>query len=157
MIKNLIFDFGNVLLTLDEPKTWNAFKELLDPTKIDDLFKEVMDPFERGEISEEAFFNRLQRRSKVVLNGDVYIDAWNSMLGVFPQHRIIVLSELREKYKVYLLSNTNITHFRFVSRRIQKQNGISNFAEVLFDKAFFFARNANEKTRNKNLPASIGC
>ena len=79
MIKNLIFDFGNVLLTLDEPKTWNAFKELLDPTKIDDLFKEVMDPFERGEISEEAFFNRLQRRSKVVLNGDVYIDAWNSM------------------------------------------------------------------------------
>ncbi len=137
MIKNLIFDFGNVLLTLDEPKTWNAFKELLDPTKIDDLFKEVMDPFERGEISEEAFFNRLQRRSKVVLNGDVYIDAWNSMLGVFPHHRIIALSELREKYKVYLLSNTNITHFRFVSRRIQKQNGISNFAEVLFDKAFF--------------------
>ncbi|MBK7225486.1 MAG: hypothetical protein IPH96_08775 [Saprospiraceae bacterium] len=48
---------------------------MLDPTKIDDLFKEVMDPFERGEISEEAFFNRLQRRSKVVLNGDVYIDA----------------------------------------------------------------------------------
>lgn len=86
MIKCLIFDFGNVLLTLDEEKTNNSFREILDPQRCEDIQEIVFDPFERGEISEEAFFNRLQRRSKEVLSGDIYVDIWNHMSGHFPDN-----------------------------------------------------------------------
>jgi FMN phosphatase YigB (HAD superfamily) len=137
MIKCLIFDFGNVLLTLDEEKTNLYFQKILDPQRCEDIQEIVFDPFERGEISEEAFFNRLQRRSKEVLLGDYYVDAWNSMLGHFPENRIQSLISYRKKYKILLLSNTNITHLRTVKRRIKRENGIDDFEIKLFDKAYF--------------------
>ncbi|HOJ89689.1 MAG TPA: HAD family phosphatase [Saprospiraceae bacterium] len=137
MIRNILFDFGNVLLTLDEEKTNNSFREILDPQRCEDIQEIVFDPFERGEISEEAFFNRLQRRSKEVLSGDIYVDIWNSMLGHFPDNRIQSLISLRTKYKILLLSNTNITHIRTVKRRIKRENGLDDFEKKLFDNAYF--------------------
>ncbi|HRI00749.1 MAG TPA: HAD family phosphatase [Saprospiraceae bacterium] len=135
MISTILFDFGNVLLELDEQKTMDAFTKILDPKLSTDLNEMAFYPFEKGEISEEAFFNRLQRRSKVVLQGDVYIEAWNSMLGSFPLHRISMLRNYRKKFALGLLSNTNITHLRFVDRKIKEEHGGLDFRS-LFDYCF---------------------
>lgn len=137
MIRNIIFDFGNVLLNLDENATWNRLTDILDSKLCHDIQEQVYDPYERGEISEEAFFNRLQRRSKVVMQGDVYYDAWNAMLGSLPQNRINALIELKKKYKIILLSNTNITHIRYVSKKIKRENNILDFEKDLFDHVYF--------------------
>jgi glucose-1-phosphatase len=136
-IKTIIFDFGNVLLTLNEKVTIDGFREILDQAKCIDIYEMVFEPFERGEISEEAFFNRLQRRSKKILKGDVYISLWNAMLGVFPQVRIEKLREYRKSYKLILLSNTNITHLRSVRYKIEKENGLADFEKILFDASYF--------------------
>ena len=87
MIKNIIFDFGNVLLNIDESASYRALEDLLDPAKCSDLFPVVFYPFERGEISEEAFFNRLQRRSVKVYNITNYYKARNAMFRDFPANR----------------------------------------------------------------------
>lgn len=136
MIKNVIFDFGNVLLNLDEKKTYEGLDSILDHEKCKDLKEIVFDPFERGEISEEAFFNRLQRRSLKVLNGDVYYEIWNSMLLDLPAHRIEFLKQIRQQYKIFLLSNTNITHLRKVMRSIKLNLGIQDF-NSLFDGTYY--------------------
>ncbi|MEP7197535.1 MAG: HAD family phosphatase [Saprospiraceae bacterium] len=135
MIKNIIFDFGNVLLNLDESRTFNGLKEVLNQDLCIDINEEVFFPYERGEISEEAFFNRLQRRSKKVLQGDVYYEIWNSMLLDFPIHRLNFLVQLRPKYKLILLSNTNITHARNVLRIMRTNLGIKNL-EDYFDHVY---------------------
>ena len=62
-IKHLLFDFGNVLLNLDEHRTWQGLEEILDPKLCEDINEQVFFPFECGLISEDSFFNRLQRRS----------------------------------------------------------------------------------------------
>ncbi|MBK8448947.1 MAG: hypothetical protein IPL42_02505 [Saprospiraceae bacterium] len=48
MIKNIIFDFGNVLLNLDENATMDALTSILDSSKCLDLDKMVFFPFEKA-------------------------------------------------------------------------------------------------------------
>lgn len=134
--KALIFDFGGVLLNLDEDKTWQGLKEILDPAKAADVWELVFHPFERGEISEDAFFNRLQRRSSTVLQGDLYVRIWNAMLLDLPEPRISLLEGLRDSYELYLLSNTNITHLRKV-RLVLERQGLWDRFEGCFRGMFF--------------------
>ena len=135
MLKNIIFDFGNVLVNLDEPATMQALMAVLDPEKIGDFFEMALFPFEKGQISEEAFFNRLQRRSKKVLEGDYYYSAWNQMILDFPENRMQMLRELRSKYRLLLMSNINITHLRHIKRMLQLNQQSPDF-EILFDKLY---------------------
>lgn len=135
-IKCLIFDFGGIFLNLDEEKTWSGLKEILDPELTSDIWDLVFHPFERGEISEDAFFNRLQRRSKIVLPGDIYVKLWNAMLLDLPVHRIEFLESLKPHYKIFLLSNTNITHLRKVYSQMNKAGILHRFTDA-FDKLFF--------------------
>lgn len=137
MIKNIIFDFGNVLLNLDESASYNALNSLLDLSKCEDLYEIVFNPFEKGEISEESFLNRLQRRSKIVNQAEVYIKAWNAMLLDFPSIRVELLRNLKSNYRLFLLSNTNITHIRHVLKRINRENGITDFEDAFFEKAYY--------------------
>lgn len=135
MLKNIIFDFGNVLVNLDEQATMEALMAVLDPEKMSDFFEMALFPFEKGEISEEAFFNRLQRRSKQILEGEYYYTAWNQMILDFPENRIQMLRELRSKYRLLLMSNINITHLRYIKRMLQLHNQNPEF-ENLFDKVY---------------------
>lgn len=137
MIKNIIFDFGNVLLNLDESATYKALGNILDPLKCGDLNEMVLFPFEKGEISEEAFFNRLQRRSKMVLQPEFYYKAWTAMLLDFPIARENFLSQLKSNYRLFLLSNTNITHLRFVRKKLAQENDIHDFESRFFEKAYY--------------------
>ncbi|MCC6815058.1 MAG: HAD family phosphatase [Saprospiraceae bacterium] len=136
MIKNIIFDFGNVLLDLDEQATFERMNELLDPDKCLNINEEVFFPFERGEISEEAFFNRLQRRSKKVFQAEIYYEAWNAMLLSLPKHRVEMLVELSKSYKLILLSNTNLTHYRKVMKIIWQTLGIEKFSNY-FSQSYY--------------------
>lgn len=135
MLKNIIFDFGNVLVNLDEQATMEALMAVLDPEKMSDFFEMALFPFEKGQISEEAFFNRLQRRSKQMLEGEYYYTAWNQMILDFPDNRIQMLRELRSKYRLFLMSNINITHLRYIKRMLQLHNQNPEF-ENLFDKVY---------------------
>lgn len=135
MLKNIIFDFGNVLVNLDEQATMEALMAVLDPEKMSDFFEMALFPFEKGQISEEAFFNRLQRRSKQILEGEYYYTAWNQMILDFPENRIQMLRELRSKYRLLLMSNINITHLRYIKRMLQLHNQNPEF-ENLFDKVY---------------------
>ena len=45
-IKHLLFDFGNVLLNLDEHRTWQGLEEILDPKLCEDINEQVFFPFD---------------------------------------------------------------------------------------------------------------
>ena len=49
---------------------------------------------------------------------DKQIDAaWNSFLVDIPTHKLDLLLKLREKYVVYLLSNTNEIHWKWTCKK----------------------------------------
>ena len=113
MIKNIIFDFGDIFIDLDKEATQRALKQL-GVDKVSEEMLLVAHQFEKGAISSAdfiAFFENTLKLSKVQLTA-----AWNAILLGFPKHRLEFLKELSrsKKYRLFLLSNTNALHIEWI-------------------------------------------
>lgn len=118
-IRNIIFDWGGVLLDLDTEGCIRAFEEagathvrqLLNGTNELGVFKK----YECGEIDTPTFRRELCRLIGKPLP-DAEIDRlWNSELLSIPQEKLELLLRLQERYNLYLLSNTNELHWEYGS------------------------------------------
>lgn len=116
MIKNLIFDFGGVLVNLDKDICSAEFNKInagevaryVDFCIQEDLFHEL----EIGAISIPQFCEEVRKKAPGCTASDKQIEhAWASLLTDVPVHRLAALLELKEKYRLFLLSNTNEIHW----------------------------------------------
>lgn len=138
-IKNIIFDFGGVILNIDYKLTEEAFTKLglkdFDKIYSQTTQKELFDVFEKGLIS--SFDFRRAIRNFINENiSDLQIDeAWNAMLLDLPEERIQLLDKLKKKYRLFLLSNTNEIHFTAFTAYMRKEFNREILSEV-FDKYY---------------------
>jgi len=132
-IKNIIFDLGGVLLNIDYQKTVNAFKALGMPNPEQAFTKEIQaeffQQFEKGFISEHVFVSEIKKQLKNASSQDI-IDAWCALLGDFPIKRFDLLNSLSRKYRIFLLSNTNIIHLKAFREIIEGAVGWDAFTGV---------------------------
>jgi glucose-1-phosphatase len=134
-IKNIIFDLGGVLLDIDYYRTSQAFKEL-GVKKFDDFYSqasanELFEALETGDVSEEKFYATMQQ---YCVPGTAYHQvqaAWNAMLLSFRKESVAFLSPLKEKYNLFLLSNTNSIHLPEFNEIYRREIG-----GLLFDDHF---------------------
>jgi len=134
-IKNIIFDFGGVIINIDYQLTVRSFQELgfsdfeeqYSKLKQSDLF----DEFEKGLISPAEFRNRIREVSKKNLSDEQVDAAWNSILIDLPKSNIEFLESIKDKYRIFLLSNTNAIHELEFMKIIQQQ-----FGEDVLQKTF---------------------
>ncbi|WP_288994479.1 HAD family phosphatase [uncultured Polaribacter sp.] len=115
MIKNIIFDFGDIFINLDK-KRFAKEIEKLGVSQVDEAVKNILDDYEMGLISTEdflTFFNQNLKKPKEAL-----VLAWNSILLDFPLKRLEFLKKLAEskKYRLFLLSNTNDLHISWIQK-----------------------------------------
>jgi FMN phosphatase YigB (HAD superfamily) len=113
MIKNIIFDFGDIFINLDKEATFMELAKL----GVDQITEEMMavaHQYEKGEISTSNFIDFFQE--KVKLSKEDLVFAWNAILLDFPKHRLQFLKELvaSKKYRLFLLSNTNDMHIKWI-------------------------------------------
>ena len=138
--KNVIFDLGGVLLNIDYNKTTDAFKELgfTDFESMYSMLKgnNIFDNLETGHISENDFYGYMLDAAKGSVTKDQVEEAWNAMLLDFRAESLGFLDELNKKYRVFLLSNTNIIHKRAFDNILGSQTGLSSLDEY-FDKAYY--------------------
>jgi putative hydrolase of the HAD superfamily len=126
-IKNLIFDFGGVLIDLDKERCVNQFKslgfenieEFISSTHSGGVFAEL----EKGNITPNQFRTTLREIAGKDIADQQIDDAWLSILLKIPQYKLDLLLELRKKYRVYMLSNTNIIHFETAKKANFEKNG----------------------------------
>ena len=139
-IENIIFDLGGVLLDIDYNLTRAAFEklgvthfnEMYSQANADKLFQKL----ETGNIDEEEFYLELNRSTGMNLSSEKIKEAWNAMLLTFREDSLQFLDQLKGKYKIFLLSNTNkIHHTSFYKLYHQKKR--SKKFEEYFDKAFY--------------------
>jgi len=141
-IKNIVFDFGGVLLKIDYTLTTQRLKELLgvsfDFHHLPQNALELLKDYETGRIGTESFLWALQHLAVGgVPDGRLLIDAWNAMLlGWKPSHFELLLS-LRNTYRVYLLSNTNALHLEWVYQDLKKNHRIDDFDTRFFTQTFY--------------------
>ena len=113
-ISTLIFDLGGVIVDLDLAKCIQNFKDLglenIEQYLSNFGQKDFFMQFEKGQIGIPAFRNEIRKLAGTELS-DVQIDkAWCSFLTQIPVEKLHLLSELKKKYRLLLLSNTNPLH-----------------------------------------------
>jgi epoxide hydrolase-like predicted phosphatase len=136
----IVFDLGGVILNIDYHLTRKAFEklgvrnfdEMYSQSGADMLFREL----ETGKISEENFYNEMNKCTGLQLSPAEINQAWNAMLLDFREDSLQFLDLLKKKYKLFLLSNTNHIHikeFNKIYTRKKREKPFINF----FDKAYF--------------------
>ena len=141
-IKNIIFDFGGVLLNLDYQRTFDELGQLmghnLSLTDMPADMQEVYLRYERGELQSENFMWHIQKLAKrQITQPHKIIKAWNAMLLGWNADRLPWLLSLRERYQVYLLSNTNDLHIKWVHKDLKQQHNITDFECTYFDNVYY--------------------
>ena len=137
-IKNIVFDLGGVLVDLDFKAAINGLqqagfvnvKEQLQSFDREGIFQK----FELGEMTAEEFRTAIRENSTVTLT-DEEIDAlWNAMLLEIPREKLELILDLRGKYMVYLLSNTNSIHWDYVCKNAFNYRGfrVKDYFEETF-------------------------
>ena len=142
-IKNIIFDFGGVIINIDYLLTRDAFIKL-GIENFDEIYNQlkqnpVFDKFEIGEIEEGEFFGELEKLSPPNIERSALISAWNAMLLDFPKENYEFLMQIKGKYRTFLLSNTNEAHLEFYFKKLKDWYGIENM-DPLFEKTYYSCR-----------------
>jgi putative hydrolase of the HAD superfamily len=137
-IDAIIFDLGGVIINLDYNRTSQAFEEL-GLSNFKEVYSQfaqnsLFDDFETGKISAPHFINKLLPILPKSTSPNQVVAAWNAMILDFPKQKIALLSELKNKYRVFLLSNTNEIHMVKVKREWKKvsEYPMEDYFETIF-------------------------
>lgn len=135
----IIFDLGGVIIDIDYEKTIHAF-EKLGMKDFHSVYSQaaqsnLFDDFETGQISTQRFINSLLPYLKLGTSPNKAVHAWNEMILSIPKEKIVLLNRLKEKYPLYLLSNTNEIHVPIVKREWAKVS--DEPMESIFKKVYF--------------------
>ncbi len=111
-IRNIIFDFGGVIITIDQQQAINRFREIgvTDADKRLDSYTQtgIFGELESGKINGEQFRTELEKLAGQPITHQDCCYAWQGYCKELPQRNLDCLTRLRTKgYKVILLSNTN--------------------------------------------------
>lgn len=139
-IESIIFDLGGVILDVDYNLTRIAFEklgvghfdEMYSQANADQLFQKL----ETGKITEEQFYEELNRCTGLQLSDEEIRNAWNVMLLSFRESSLQFLERIRSKYKIFLLSNTNQIHIASFKNIFHEKKRTRDFEEY-FDRSFY--------------------
>lgn len=133
MINTIIFDFGDVFINLEKEKSIEEFKKLgLDGTN--ETLLAQNDLFEKGQITDVQFVESFHQ---FIPNASIeeITKAWNSVIGDFPLYRLEFLQLLSNKYRLFLLTNTDSIHIN----RFEHKVGMSFYSDFYrcFEKVYY--------------------
>ena len=120
-ISTLIFDFGGVLINLDLNQCILNLKKLglenVEQYLSNFGQKDFFLKYEKGLIDTAQFRDEIRKLTPRSLT-DAEIDAaWCSFLCDIPTEKLDLLLELRKKYRILMLSNTNPLHIEVSADR----------------------------------------
>lgn len=138
-VEAIIFDLGGVIIDIDYQKTIHAF-EKLGMSDFHTVYSQaaqsnLFDDFETGQISAQRFINSLLPHLATGTSPNKAVQAWNAMILDVPAEKLALLKRLKEKYPLYLLSNTNELHVPVVRRAWSQTT--NEPMESFFNKIYF--------------------
>lgn len=151
VIKNIIFDLGGVLLNIDFNKTKKAFEKLgvkdFDSFYTKETANPIFESLETGHISNDDFYTTIQKHCSSGTSFAQIQQAWNEILVSFRKVSVAHLLLLKDKYNLYLLSNTNSIHHSAFIEMFNRQIG-----GLPFDNHFTKAWYSHQIQKRKPYP-----
>jgi FMN phosphatase YigB (HAD superfamily) len=140
MIKNIIFDYGNVIFDINHQLTIQAFQELGLPQ--DAAFfghlqqNPLFDQFEMGNISAQEFRDAVRKITSSNFSDQTIDNAWNTLLlGIRPGY-LDYLTELKSQFRTFLLSNNNEIHYNWINNYLMQDFKVPNMSSF-FEKDYY--------------------
>lgn len=148
MIKNIIFDFGDIFINLDKQAPlieMSKFGLTQMTPELDTIFKN----YEMGLMKSDDFINVLQSIFSDASREQI-ITAWNSIILDFPEERLTFIEQLKKenKYRLFLLSNTNDLHIE----KVKISMGLERFKRFknCFEE-FYLSQEMKMRKPNSNI------
>jgi glucose-1-phosphatase len=115
-----LLDLGKVLLDFDLSRLGRCVHTLTGVTpeqlRAAALADDLAIRYESGKVSDAEFHEQICRRIGRPLTWDQFVNAWNSIFlpdSILPDH---LIDRLTTSLDVWIISNTNPLHFRFIRR-----------------------------------------
>ncbi|AUC86595.1 haloacid dehalogenase [Polaribacter sp. ALD11] len=147
MIKNIVFDFGDIFINLDKKRFAEELQKLGVFQESEEMLP-ILHEYEKGLVSTKDFIIFFE--GKLNIPSEKLIAAWNSILLDFPEKRLKFIQDLAEskKYRLFLLSNTNDLHISW----IKNDWGMELFDafKVCFEQ-FYLSHEVNFRKPNNNI------
>ena len=138
-MRNIIFDFGGVLVNLDRKRCIDAFTRIgagaiagyVDECRQEDLFHDL----EVGDTGVGQFCDAVRQACGGcnATDEDICV-AWDALLTGIPKRRLDKLAELKRDFRLVLLSNTNPIHWRKAVDDYFTQGGLN--VNYYFEKTY---------------------
>jgi len=121
MIRNIVLDWGGILIDLDDQRSIDEFHRIgarevakyVEECRVEDMFLRL----ELGQIDTAQFCREAREQDPVYSGSDEALCyAWNVLLAGIPEHRLQRLEELKRHGRLFLLSNTNEIHWEYARR-----------------------------------------
>ena len=140
MIKNIIFDLCGPIITLDLELMNNRFRSY-GVTAVEKPYQRLRDEgltkrFEQGVVSESDFCDEVRQILQCSLTDDEIFDCWNTVVSDFPPSHAETLSKLSARYRLFLLSNSDVVNAKLFHDYVNQHAG-EGFMERTFTKEFF--------------------
>ncbi len=124
-IQNIVFDLGGVIVNLNRQECIDGFRKAGAGGVIDRLDQSIqsgfLHEFEVGRITEHEFCEEVRRQTGIEAGDAAICRMWDCMIGDVPVERARRMVALKEEgYRIFMLSNTNETHWKQCSRAIRK-------------------------------------
>jgi len=121
LIKTIIFDLGKVIIPFDFKRAYERIaphcsystEQIPERLRTTDL----VNRFECGAIEPEPFFDQLSRILELKVDFGEFQEIWG---GIFLPETLVpasLISALRARYRMLVLSNTNVIHFELVREK----------------------------------------
>ncbi len=151
MVKNIIFDLGNVFIDLDHSGSQNELLKFGMKSFSDEMI-EINASYDKGLIKTDEFVAYYLK----IFPGKTeqqLIKSWNSILFDFPKKRCSFLENITKKYKLFLFSNTNELHIDYFKTQV----GYDFYNRFLncFEKVYYSYKINSRKPESKSFKMII--
>ena len=117
-IRHIIFDFGGVIYKINPNLTFELFCQKSKTYRknlgsdYQKFFRHnILNDFETGILPPDSFRNLLKQEMALVLTDEEFDIIWNATLIELNTETVFLLKKLSNKYRMTLLSNTNVIHY----------------------------------------------
>lgn len=122
MIKTIILDLGNVIVNVDKSLQYKKFSA--SSNKPFPYVKEYIEnessrkDFEKGKLTPLQFYQKVQEDLTLNMNFRQFKSAW---CDIFALNKSVenLIKKLKTKYRLILLSNTDILHFNYIKNKFR--------------------------------------
>ncbi len=130
MIKAIISDLGNVIVPFDWSIFCRGFSKYcnISEQKIKKMVVDytLKDNYEIGKITSMEFYRKVKKITNSNISYRKFCYIWSNIFTI-NKPLVDILNKLRNRYPLFLLSNTNDIHFHYIRKRVKILSHFTGF------------------------------